>query len=109
MIRNYLVVGLRNFKKGHVYSFINLFGLALGLSGVMLIIAYITYELSFDQHFPGSDRIFQIVMESDATGRKRLSFQVARADAPPCRRINPERLSLSEWRPLQEKRAGSSI
>ncbi|WP_031529955.1 ABC transporter permease [Dyadobacter crusticola] len=67
MIRNYFVIGYRNFRKGHVYSLINLFGLAVGLSSVMLIIAYIGYELSFDRHFPHSDRIYQLVMESRET------------------------------------------
>ncbi|WP_439558881.1 ABC transporter permease, partial [Dyadobacter sp.] len=67
MIRNYFIIGYRNFRKGHVYSFINLFGLAVGLSSVMLIIAYIGYELSFDRHFSKSNRIYQLVMESRAT------------------------------------------
>ncbi|TLV03446.1 ABC transporter permease [Dyadobacter luticola] len=67
MIKNYITIGYRNFRKGHVYSFINLAGLAVGLSSVMLIIAYITYELSFDKHFPHADRIYQMVMESEET------------------------------------------
>lgn len=67
MIKNYLIIGYRNFRKGHIYSFINLSGLAIGLSSVMLIISYIGYELSFDRHFPNSDRIYQLVMESHVT------------------------------------------
>ncbi|MCE7067074.1 ABC transporter permease [Dyadobacter sp. CY326] len=67
MIKNYFLIGYRNFRKGRLYSFINLSGLAVGLSSVMLIIAYIGYELSFDKHFPHSDRIYQLVMESRAT------------------------------------------
>lgn len=67
MIKNYFIIGYRNFRKGHIYSFINLFGLAIGLASVMLIIAYIGYELSFDKHFPHSERVFQLVMESRAT------------------------------------------
>lgn len=66
MIRNYFIIGYRNFTKGHIYSFINIFGLTVGLSSVMLIIAYIGYELSFDKHFTNSGRIYQLVMESKA-------------------------------------------
>ncbi|SKC09362.1 ABC transporter permease [Dyadobacter psychrophilus] len=67
MIRNFLTIGYRNFRKGRIYSFTNLFGLVVGLSSVMLIIAYIRYELSFDKHFSNSDRIYYLVMESNST------------------------------------------
>jgi len=67
MIKNYFVIGYRNFRKGHVYSLINLFGLAVSLSGVMLIITYVGGELSFDKHFLNSERIYQLIMESKAT------------------------------------------
>ena len=67
MIKSYFTIALRSFRRGRFYSFINLFGLAVGLASVMLIIAYIGYELSFDKYFANSDRIYQLVMESRAT------------------------------------------
>jgi putative ABC transport system permease protein len=75
MIKNYLIIGYRNFRKGHIYSFINLSGLAIGLASVMLIIDYIGYELSFDKQFSKSGRIYQLVMESHATSPVERNMQ----------------------------------
>jgi putative ABC transport system permease protein len=65
MFWNYLTIACRIFSRRHRFSLVNLFGLAIGLSSVMLIITHIGFELSFDRHFSNSDRIFQLVMESN--------------------------------------------
>ena len=38
MIRNYLTIAFRNLLRNKVFSFINVFGLALGLACSMLIL-----------------------------------------------------------------------
>lgn len=63
MIKNYIKLAIRNFRKGQIVSVINLLGLAAGLASVMLIVSYINYELSFDKHYPNSDRVYELVME----------------------------------------------
>ncbi|CAG5005459.1 hypothetical protein DYBT9275_03585 [Dyadobacter sp. CECT 9275] len=60
MIRNYIKIALRNLLKNKVYTGINIFGLALGLTACLLIILYISEELSFDKHHKDADRIFRI-------------------------------------------------
>lgn len=67
MIKSHLTLAIRNFQKGRLVSVVNLAGLAVGLASVMLIIAFISYELSFDKHYENSDRIYQLVMESGET------------------------------------------
>ena len=46
MIRNYLKIAFRNLGKYKFISFINLFGLTIGLTCCLLILTYITNELS---------------------------------------------------------------
>ncbi|WP_435357068.1 ABC transporter permease [Emticicia sp. SJ17W-69] len=60
MIKNYLKIALRNLAKNKVYSFINIFGLAIGLTCFLLISLYVLDELSYDRHFKDADRIYRI-------------------------------------------------
>ena len=58
MLYNYLKVILRNFISDGMYTFIIIFGLAIGLSSIFVIGQYIYFELSFDQHVKDKDRIY---------------------------------------------------
>ena len=60
MIRNYLKIALRNLLKNKAYSFINIAGLALGLTCCLLIAMYVVDELSFDRFHKNADRIYRI-------------------------------------------------
>jgi len=60
MWRNYLTVGLRALAKSPTYTFINVFGLAVGMAACLLIAIFVRYELSYDAHLPESDRAFQV-------------------------------------------------
>ncbi|HEV2866863.1 MAG TPA: ABC transporter permease [Allosphingosinicella sp.] len=60
MWRNYLTVGLRSLLKNRTYAFINVFGLAVGLAGCLLLILYVRYETSYDAWLPDSDQIYQV-------------------------------------------------
>lgn len=60
MIRNYLKIAYRNLSKYKFISFINLFGLTIGLTCCFLILIYVLHELSFDKYHPKADRIYRI-------------------------------------------------
>lgn len=60
MIKNYIKIALRNLLRQRVFSFINIFGLALGLMSALLIIIFIQYEYSFDKHFAEGNRIYRV-------------------------------------------------
>jgi putative ABC transport system permease protein len=60
MIRNYFKIAFRNLMKYKFISFINLFGLTVGLTCCMLIVAYIFNELSYDKFNPNADRIYRV-------------------------------------------------
>ncbi len=60
MFKNYLKVAIRNLKKNHVYSLINIFGLSIGIAAVILIFLFIQDELSYDRFHEKSDNIYRL-------------------------------------------------
>ena len=60
MFNNNLKVGWRNLKRQPFLTFLNTFGLAIGMAGGLLISLFIYDEFSFDQMFPDADRIHRI-------------------------------------------------
>jgi putative ABC transport system permease protein len=64
MFRNYLKIAIRNFRKNKAFSFINIFGLAVGLASCLLIMLYIFDESSYDKYQKDGDRLFRIASVS---------------------------------------------
>jgi putative ABC transport system permease protein len=60
MLRNYFKIAWRNLAKHKFISFINLFGLTVGLTCCLLILAYILNELSYDRYNSRADRIYRV-------------------------------------------------
>ena len=69
MFRNYLTIALRNIVRHKLYSAINIAGLALGLTCVILITLFVRDELSYDRWIPGSDRLYRVEMTFYPPGR----------------------------------------
>jgi putative ABC transport system permease protein len=69
MLRNYLKLAFRSLWKQKVYSFINLFGLAIGIAICLLILLFIQSELGYDHFHEKSDRIFRVVADRIYPGR----------------------------------------
>lgn len=63
MFRNYILVTVRAFRKHKLYSFLNVFGLALGLTVVILIGLFVRFELSYDKFNEKADRTYKIIQE----------------------------------------------
>jgi putative ABC transport system permease protein len=63
MFKNHLKIAYRNFVRYKLYSFINVFGLAIGLSICMIISLWVLRELSYDRFHENADRIYRIERE----------------------------------------------
>lgn len=63
MWRNFFNVALRNISKNRVFSFINISGLATGLASAILIILFISKEISFDRFHEKHDRIYRAYVD----------------------------------------------
>ena len=57
IIRNYWNSAWRNLMKRKGFSFINIFGLAVGMASALLILTYVAFEFSFDKMHSKSARI----------------------------------------------------
>ncbi len=60
MIKNLLLVALRNFKRDKWYSLLNILGLTIGITFSLFLIFYIQDELSYDRYNKKVDRIYRI-------------------------------------------------
>ena len=60
MIRNYFTIALRNLLKYRFISFINLFGLTVGIACCLLITTYILHELSYDRYHKNAGSIYRL-------------------------------------------------
>lgn len=70
MVHNYLKIAWRNAKKNKVFSVINIFGLAIGLTCCLLITLYLLQEFSYDAHQKLGDRLCQVGTLSVVEGKQ---------------------------------------
>jgi len=61
MIKNYLVLTFRNILRQKSYSFINIFGLAVGISSFIIILLYVQNELSYNKHIQNAGNKYRMV------------------------------------------------
>ena len=73
MLKNYLKSALRNIKKHKGYAFINIAGLAIGMTCCILIVMYIATELSYDRYHENADRIFRLGFDANVGGSQVVS------------------------------------
>jgi len=71
MIKSYFKIAFRNLQRNKIYSFINVFGLSMGLACSMLILLYLRDETSFDKFHKNVNNIYRIVLKSKYNGQER--------------------------------------
>lgn len=62
MYKLFLKIATRYLLKNKLYSFINIFGLAIGVASFVLIMLYVNYERSYDK-FEGSENVYRTYMD----------------------------------------------
>ena len=73
MFKNYLKTAFRNIWKTKGYSFLNIFGLAVGIACAGFIFLWVENELSFDHNNDKKDQLYQ-VRENQAYDGKTYTF-----------------------------------
>jgi len=68
MIRNYILTALRTILRQRGYSFINNFGLALGLACTLLILLWVQDEVSYDRFHENIDQLYRVVEDQYYSG-----------------------------------------
>lgn len=64
MLQNYFKVALRNLVKYKGLTFINITGLALGVTVFLLIAQYVRFERSYENFLPNADSIYRVKLET---------------------------------------------
>lgn len=70
MIKNYFIVAFRNFRLKKIFSLINISGLVIGITSVLLIVMYVQDEISFDKFIKNSDHIYQVNLHGNFGGQE---------------------------------------
>jgi len=65
MIKNFIITAWRSFKTNRVFSFINIFGLSVGLACCMLIGAYLYNELTYDTYPAQAKQLYRVALHSN--------------------------------------------
>jgi putative ABC transport system permease protein len=102
MLKNFIRIALRNLFKHKVFSFINIFGLAIGIAASLLIFQYARFELSYDRFQANAGRIFRLQIDRYNEGRLAIQWAAGPAGIGPIvKDAFPEIASLARLRPAQ--------
>ncbi len=100
MFKNYFKTACRNIQRNKVNSFINIAGLAIGMSCVVLIAIYVRDELSYDTFFRDAKNLYQVNLTGTDNGVQFSTGNTAPAVGPTMHSLYPEIESYSRiYRP----------
>lgn len=74
MIKNYIKIAFRSLLKNKGYSFLNIFGLAIGITCASLIFLWVEAELSFNQVFEKQDEVYYVPTNQQYEGEWRTFY-----------------------------------
>src|SRR3977135_3316825 len=69
MIKNYFKTAWRNLIKNKTFSLINIAGLSIGMAACLLILQYVSFELSFDQFNKNAKNLYRVYNDRYQNGK----------------------------------------
>ncbi len=87
MLKNYVIVALRNLRRQKIYAGINIVGLALGIACCVLLLSLVRHERSYDQFHTKADRIYRVLV---ATQEQRPGYAMPAPPGPALDQAIPE-------------------
>lgn len=103
MFKNYLKITYRHLVKHKSYSFINIFGMSIGIISSILILTYIGYEFSFDSYHKNADNIYRIASRRVTMGKTRELAISPAPVAPTMIRDFPEVIDAVRFSPTVKR------
>jgi putative ABC transport system permease protein len=76
MIKNYIITAIRNITRFKLHSFINIGGLAIGISIFTLIVIYVVSELTYDKYHENYSKIYQIGIDKELSTSAHLGYML---------------------------------
>src|ERR1700743_159170 len=83
MIKNYIKIAFRNLWRHKSFSLINIIGLAVGMAAFMLIIMYVSFELSYDNFHDKRDQIYRLNVDIRSSATETMKLAVGSAPMGP--------------------------
>ncbi|MBS1596927.1 MAG: ABC transporter permease [Bacteroidetes bacterium] len=69
MFKNYLKTIFRNLRKNKTFTAINIAGLSIGMAACLLILQYVSFELSYDQFNENAKDIYRVANDRYQNGK----------------------------------------
>ena len=101
MFWNYIKIAWRNIKRYKGYSFINIFGLSLGLACCILILLWVQDELNYDRFHTNADDLYRVVTEFHKTEPVTHYWPVCAPLAPALKEEYPEIVKATRFTRLR--------
>jgi putative ABC transport system permease protein len=95
MIRNYFKIAFRNLLRHKGFTFLNISGLAIGMTAGFLVLLYVSFELSYDNMHSKGDSIYRVVADIDTPSEKIEAPIAAWAVGPNIKKEFPEILKFT--------------
>lgn len=73
MLHNLILTAFRSLNKNKFFSFLNITGLAIGMSVFLLILLYVQTERSYENFNPDADNIYRVTLTTSVNGEEVFS------------------------------------
>lgn len=90
MIKNYFKIAWRNLLKNKSFSAVNIIGLAIGMTGALLIALWLQNMLTMDRYHEKSDRLYVISNHDESNGQKSAWLYTPKIMGPTLKEEYPE-------------------
>lgn len=98
MLKNYFKIAARNLVRHKMFSFITIFGLAIGIAACLLIVQFITFELSYDDFHVKGDQIYRLRLDRTRNGVEDQSAGTAPGLGPALKENFPEVIQYARFK-----------
>ncbi|MCW3109881.1 MAG: hypothetical protein JWQ09_4387, partial [Segetibacter sp.] len=69
MLKNYFKTAVRNLMKNKIFSLINIAGLSIGMAACLLILQYVSFQLSFDEFNKNANDLYRVTNDRYQNGK----------------------------------------
>jgi len=90
MLKNYLKIAFRNFRRHKGYTFLNVAGFAIGMACCLIIFLYVRHETSFDKYHKDGERIYRIAQDIRSSTSNRLFAPISPMVSPTLKTDYPQ-------------------
>ena len=95
MLRNHFVIAIRNLKRFKGFAFINIVGLAVGITCSMTLFLFVLDELSYDRFNKLADQTYRVFVSLSINGKESVNSKTAPPLGPTLSSSFPEVLTYT--------------